>query len=82
MRERGIGKRVSEGALEELRGYEWPGNVEELEGLVVRTGMMVGGEEIGRGDWEWGFGARGERAKRGREEEGKGIVPLRPLLLG
>ena len=56
MRERGIGKRVSGGALEELGGYEWPGNVEELEGLVLRTGMVVGGEEIGRGDWVWGFG--------------------------
>ena len=71
LRERGIGKRVSEGAVEELLGYGWPGNVEELEGLVVRTGMMVGGEEIGRGDWEWGFGARGERAKRGKGGRGK-----------
>jgi hypothetical protein len=82
LRERGIGKRVSGGALEELEGYEWPGNVEELEGLVVRTGMLIGGEEIGRGDWEWGFKGReggegigetgkGERGKR--EKGGEGI---------
>ena len=56
MRERGIGKRVSGGALEELAGYEWPGNVEELEGLVERTGVMVGGGEISVGDWVWVFG--------------------------
>jgi two-component sensor histidine kinase len=80
LRERGIGKRVSVGAVEELGCYEWPGNVEELEGVVLRTGMLVGGEEIGRGDWVWGFergGAKGERGKRGKEgegikEEGKG----------
>ena len=66
MRERGIGKRVSGGALEELGGYEWPGNVEELEGLVLRTGMVVGGEEIGRGDWDWGFGEGGGRGRRGK----------------
>ena len=70
MRERGIGKRVSGGALEELGGYEWPGNVEELEGLVLRTGMVVGGEEIGRGDWVWGFRGgvgRGEEERRGEK---------------
>ena len=69
MRERGIGKRVSGGALEELGGYEWPGNVEELEGLVLRTGMVVGGEEIGRGDWVWGF-REGEWGGRRRGEKG------------
>ena len=69
LRERGIGKRVSGGALEELGGYEWPGNVEELEGLVIRTGMVFGGEEIGRGDWDWGFRGKGEKGKRGKGEE-------------
>ena len=68
MRERGIGKRVSGGALEELGGYEWPGNVEELEGLVLRTGMVFGGEEIGRGDWVWGF----REGKWGEERRGEG----------
>ena len=74
MRERGIGKRVSRGALEELEGYEWPGNVEELEGLVLRTGMVFGGEEIGRGDWDWGFG-EGEWGE-GRRGEGEKEVEV------
>ena len=82
LRERGIGKRVSGGALEELGGYEWPGNVEELEGLVLRTGMVVGGEEIGRGDWDWGFGegrwgeerrAEGEKGAEVEEERVEGV---------
>ena len=59
LREKGIEKRVSKEAMEELRGYGWPGNVEELEGLVERTGRMVGGGEVLGGDWVWWFG--GER---------------------
>jgi hypothetical protein len=72
LRERGIGKRVSIGAVEELLGYEWPGNVEELEGLVVRTGLRVKGEEIGEGDWAWGFGVERRVLERGGGEEGEG----------
>jgi len=76
--EGGRRERVGGGALEELGEYEWPGNVEELEGLVLRTGMVVGGEEIGRGDWVWGFregewGGR-RRGEKGLEEEKRAEV--------
>ncbi len=71
MRERGIGKRLGVGGLEELAGYGWPGNVEEFEGLVYRTGLVVRGEEIGRGDWAWGFGV-GKRVERGERGKGEG----------
>ena len=52
LRERGIGKRVSGGAVGELGLYVWPGNVDELEGLVIADGDVGGG----RGDRERGLG--------------------------
>jgi signal transduction histidine kinase len=69
LRGRGIGKRVSLEALEELSLYGWPGNVEELEGLVERTGMLVGGGEILGGGWVWRFrgGGMGRGELRGEE---------------
>jgi hypothetical protein len=39
--------------------------------LVLRTGMVFGGEEIGRGDWDWGFG-EGRWGEERRTEGEKG----------
>jgi DNA-binding NtrC family response regulator len=72
LREGGSGKRASGEALEELGRYEWPGNMEELETLVVRTGALAEGGEIEGGEWEWSFKENGGGGKeKGRREEGK-----------
>ena len=57
LRERGyVGRGFSGGAMGELEEYYWPGNVEELEGVVLRTVVMKGGggEARGFGVWFWG----------------------------
>lgn len=39
-------KRISEGAMSVLMGYEWKGNVRELENTIERAVILCDGEEI------------------------------------
>ncbi len=39
-------KKISAEALEYLSGYEWPGNIRQLENVVERCMVMVGGDVI------------------------------------
>ncbi len=41
---------LTEKALEVLEDYSWPGNVREMENLVERLAIVVGGAEIGVND--------------------------------
>ncbi|MDR1490099.1 MAG: sigma-54 dependent transcriptional regulator, partial [Desulfovibrio sp.] len=43
-------KSISPEALEYLSGYEWPGNIRQLENVVERCMIMVSGDTIGAGD--------------------------------
>jgi DNA-binding NtrC family response regulator len=43
-------KRISEEALETLKGYRWPGNVRELKNLVERSVILCRGDTIGPRD--------------------------------
>ena len=42
--------RLSEGAMEALKGYAWPGNVRELKNFIERLVIMAEGAEIGVDD--------------------------------
>jgi two-component system response regulator PilR (NtrC family) len=42
--------RLSDGALEELRHYDFPGNIRELENLLERATALSSGREIGAED--------------------------------
>lgn len=42
----GNNKRISAGAMDALKNYEWPGNVRQLRNVVERTLLMCDGEEI------------------------------------
>lgn len=46
MPERGTGSRLSSEALASLTGYDWRGNVRELENVVSRAVFLARGEEI------------------------------------
>ncbi|MBA0446446.1 helix-turn-helix domain-containing protein [Stenotrophomonas maltophilia] len=41
---------ISEDVLDALRGHDWPGNLLEMERVVVRLAVMTGGRNIGRED--------------------------------
>lgn len=41
---------ISEDVLEALRGHDWPGNLLEMERVVVRLAVMTGGRNIRRED--------------------------------
>jgi nitrogen regulation protein NR(I) len=43
-------ERLSEGALDALRAYSWPGNIRELENIIERTVLFSEGELIDKGD--------------------------------
>jgi two-component system NtrC family response regulator len=43
-------KRISPEALDYLSGYEWPGNIRQLENVVERCMVMVSGDVISVGD--------------------------------
>lgn len=45
-REAGSAWRLSPEALEQLRGYDFPGNVRELENILERAVALAGGEDI------------------------------------
>jgi len=57
----GIGtRRLSEGALELVRAYSWPGNVRQLENTIRRLVVTSAEEEIGRGEVESVLGSQPE----------------------
>jgi two-component system, NtrC family, nitrogen regulation response regulator NtrX len=71
------GKRLGEGALRLLRGYDYPGNVRELRNLVERLVILTPGDEVTEADvramLSLGDGAGGDvRYRPG--------VPLRAML--
>jgi len=73
MQERGcVGGGFSEGALGLLQDYYWPGNLRELEGVVLRSVVLKGGGLVKPGDLEFSFGVRGSGVDRGREGVGEG----------
>jgi len=43
-------KRFSQGAVDQLLGYEWPGNIRELEATVSRAALAAHGHVIEAGD--------------------------------
>lgn len=43
-------KKISPEALDYLSGYEWPGNIRQLENIVERCMVMVGGDTISVAD--------------------------------
>ncbi|WP_306150943.1 response regulator [Roseovarius sp. MMSF_3281] len=45
-------RRLSEGALELMRAYSWPGNVRQLENAVRRIGLTAQNEEVSRTEVE------------------------------
>jgi two-component system NtrC family response regulator len=53
-------KRFSEEALACIKGYEWPGNIRELENRVKRAVIMANGPEIMPED----LGMKGDEALR------------------
>ena len=75
LEERGcVGKGFSEEAMGLLQEYYWPGNLRELEGVVLRSVVMKGRGLVGPGDLEFSFGVRGSEMARGRRGEGEGKV--------
>ena len=64
-----IGRRVSREALRKLCAQPWPGNVRQLEHVLLNAWLMSEGGEIGVDDLELpspvGRGAERERARRG-----------------
>jgi two-component system nitrogen regulation response regulator NtrX len=57
-REGVIPRRMSEGALERLRSFDWPGNIRELRNTVERLLILASGPEITVRDVERLAGAR------------------------
>ncbi len=49
-RDGGRKKRLSEPALERLRGHPWPGNVRELRNVLARATVLSDGETVGADD--------------------------------
>jgi len=49
-RRRGKPSLVSADAMARLAGYEWPGNIRELENVVERAAILCDGDEIRPGD--------------------------------
>lgn len=43
-------KRLTDGALEVLRGHSWPGNIRELRNLMERSAILLPDEEIAADD--------------------------------
>ncbi len=76
LEERGLRKKVSVEAMGLLQDYCWPGNLRELESVVLRSAVMKEGEVLGAEDLDFGFGVWGERGETsgrgGRQgEEGR-----------
>ena len=65
-------KRFSPEALKVLQQYHWPGNLQELESLVLRSAILKEGELLLPGDLFFGFG-RGAlwTASKGSVEKGE-----------
>ena len=77
LEERGIRKKVSVEAMGLLQEYYWPGNLGELEGVVLRSAVLGEGEVLGVGDLDFGFTVgegKGETGEKGGKSEtgGKG----------
>jgi transcriptional regulator with PAS, ATPase and Fis domain len=48
----GVGKSVSEAALNKMRRHNWPGNVRELEQAITRAAFLAEGNQIEENDLE------------------------------
>ena len=57
-----------------LQEYYWPGNLWELEGVVLRSVVKRGRGLVGSGDLEFSFGVRGSGVEGVRRGEGGGKV--------
>ena len=73
LEERGcVGRRFSEEAVGLLQDYYWPGNLRELEGVVLRSVVLKGAGVVDVGDLEFSFGVRGGGVEGGREGAAEG----------
>lgn len=48
-------KRFDESAIERLQSYSWPGNLEELRGVITRTLLLCSGETVHADEIAFGF---------------------------
>lgn len=66
---------VSDEVLEMFRAYHWPGNIRELENLLVRAAVVAKGQILAKNDFPDLFvekkGSGGEPAEDGRDEQGR-----------
>jgi DNA-binding NtrC family response regulator len=62
-------ERLSEGALEVLAAYAWPGNIRELENIIERTLLFADGEVVEKGDLPPDLVARAQPGATARVSE-------------
>ena len=67
--------RLSEAALQELRAYDFPGNIRELENILERATALSGASEIASEDLRLRVGA-GEEAPAGAQAVRAGMLNL------
>ncbi len=74
--------RLSRSAMNALLGYGWPGNIRELENVLLKSALLFAGEEISAGDLNLGATGlarepAGDRTSFEREEAAQIAAALR-----